>query len=252
MKPMLATTYERQDVTGWLMSEKLDGVRAIWTGSRLISRNGNEFAAPQWFTDGLPSGVMLDGELWMGRGKFQQTAGIVRKKTPVDEEWKQIKFMVFDAPEFMGGFSDRLQSVTGLSLVKSFQILPHFPCFSSSRLADYFREIVQAGGEGVMLRDPLAPYEPGKRSKSLLKFKPCETEEGEMLGIELGEGKNSGRAGAFLVKWKGRVVKLGTGISDLLRDAPPLMGSKITFSFEGLTDGGMPRFPAFVGVRDYE
>jgi len=59
MRPMLSSTYERQDVTGWIMSEKLDGVRAIWTGEKLISRNGNEFAAPGWFTAGLPAEVML-------------------------------------------------------------------------------------------------------------------------------------------------------------------------------------------------
>jgi len=68
MNPMLAKPYEAQPISGWLMSEKLDGVRALWDGARLVSRNGNEFAAPAWFIAALPAGMALDGELYMGRG----------------------------------------------------------------------------------------------------------------------------------------------------------------------------------------
>jgi len=108
MKPMLAKCYDAQDIKGWLMSEKLDGVRAIWTGSELISRNGNKFFAPLWFTEELPAGVMLDGELFIGRNQFQRCVSIVRKQKPVDSEWEQLRFFVFDAPGQEGGFEERL------------------------------------------------------------------------------------------------------------------------------------------------
>src|SRR5262245_61120536 len=60
------------DLSGWWMSEKLDGVRAYWDGKQFLSRQGNLYHAPAWFTAGLPE-VPLDGELWIDRKKFQRT-----------------------------------------------------------------------------------------------------------------------------------------------------------------------------------
>jgi DNA ligase-1 len=108
MQPMLAKTYDNQPVNGWLMSEKLDGIRAVWTGQKLISRDGNEFSAPAWFLAQLPDDVVLDGELWIARGAFQKTLSVVRKKTPIDAEWQAVMFRVFDAPSVKGGFEVRL------------------------------------------------------------------------------------------------------------------------------------------------
>src|SRR5262249_29125649 len=54
------------NLAGWWMSEKLDGVRAYWTGKGFLSRQGNVYHAPDWFVQGLPD-VPLDGELWLGR-----------------------------------------------------------------------------------------------------------------------------------------------------------------------------------------
>jgi len=76
---LLAHRWENDvDVTGWWISEKLDGVRAWWDGKKFISRLGNEYIAPDWFTAGLPDHP-LDGELWVGRKLFQDTVSIVRR-----------------------------------------------------------------------------------------------------------------------------------------------------------------------------
>ncbi|NQW99944.1 DNA ligase, partial [bacterium] len=77
MPAMLAKTYEGENPKGWLMSEKLDGVRALWNGRELMTRNGNVILAPGWCTSALPA-VSLDGELWAGRGGFQRVLGIIR------------------------------------------------------------------------------------------------------------------------------------------------------------------------------
>ena len=68
---MLAYAYdpERDDPTGWLMSEKLDGVRCYWNGKDMFTRNGNPFYAPTWWKEKLPK-IALDGELWSGRDDF--------------------------------------------------------------------------------------------------------------------------------------------------------------------------------------
>jgi len=75
-----------QDLTGWWMSEKLDGVRAYWDGKNFISRLGNLYHAPDWFVAKLPP-VPLDGELWAGRKLFQRTVSIVRRQDKNDL-WK--------------------------------------------------------------------------------------------------------------------------------------------------------------------
>lgn len=59
------------------MSEKLDGVRCVWTGEAMFTRNGNPFYPPAFFTEGLPKDVVLDGELFLERGEFQKAMSIV-------------------------------------------------------------------------------------------------------------------------------------------------------------------------------
>lgn len=107
---MLAQTYDetRDDPSGWLMSEKLDGVRCYWNGETMFTRNGNPIYAPDAWINQLPE-VALDGELWSGRDDFQSIVSIVRRGNPDIEKWKTIKFMVFDGPLLKGNFSTRLK-----------------------------------------------------------------------------------------------------------------------------------------------
>lgn len=250
--PMLAKPYQEQPITGWLMSEKLDGVRAIWTGSELLSRNGNAFSCPEWFTSQLPSGVMLDGELFIARGKFQTTVGIVRKKAPIDSEWRQIRYCVFDAPAAAGGFEARLAFCEEtLRACEIAECVAHRICCNKADLDDFFTKLCALGAEGVMLRAPGSKYE-NRRSANLLKYKPFDSAEALMIGHESGQGKYDGRVGALILKWNEVVFKVGSGLTDILRNTPPPIGSTITFGFCGLTDGGIPRFPTFISERDYE
>ena len=98
-----------QDLAGWWLSEKLDGVRAYWDGKSLISRLGNRFHAPDWFLDGLPE-IALDGELWIGRKAFQRTVGIVRRQDKTDL-WKEVRYVAFDAPGLDDAFEGRLAAI---------------------------------------------------------------------------------------------------------------------------------------------
>jgi len=252
MKPMLAKKYDRQNIKGWLMSEKLDGVRAIWTGSELISRAGNKFFAPESFTAQLPSGVVLDGELYIGRGKFQNTVGIVRKHTPSESEWRDIHYCVFDAPEIQGGFEGRLEFCSNtLKSCEVAEVVQHVPCKGQEHLEILFDELCAIGAEGVMLRRPNSDYESG-RSGSLLKYKPFISDEAEVVGYETGKGRLVDSIGTILCKWKNIIIKIGSGLSDSQRRNPPNIGAHITFKFQQLTDGGVPRFPVFLTERNYE
>ncbi|MFH0995768.1 MAG: DNA ligase [Pseudomonadota bacterium] len=252
MNVMLAKQYKDQDPTGWLISEKLDGVRSIWTGSELLSRNGKKFFAPEWFTRQLPAGIPLDGELYIGRGEFQSTVSVVKKKTPVDSEWDQIRYMVFDAPEIPGVFENRIEFCAGiLTECAIASVVEHRACKCVQDLNSFFDEICAAHGEGVMCRKAGSAYE-NRRSDALLKYKPFETDEAIVIGQETGKGKFKDMVGALILKWKGIVFKVGSGLTDQLRNDPPANGVVVTFGFCGLTDAGVPRFPTFIGDRCYE
>src|ERR1043165_5674308 len=96
---LLAKVWEPSiNPTGWWMSEKYDGLRGYWDGRNLWTRQGNLIHAPDYFRAELPRDIALDGELWIGHGKFEETVSIVRSETP-DVRWKRVHFMVFDAPQ---------------------------------------------------------------------------------------------------------------------------------------------------------
>jgi DNA ligase-1 len=251
---LLAHKWSGGDPTGYWMSEKLDGVRAYWTGEKLITRNGNEIHAPEWFLNSLPS-IALDGELFAGRGEFQKTVSIVRKKKPVDSEWRSMHYRVFDAPEVPGPVEKRWAAMNkAIRGKKHVETVEQVKCKGESHLRQYHKKIRKQGGEGVMLREPNSRYE-GKRSHTLLKVKDFEDTEAKIVGYTPGTGKHKGKLGAYevvLVDDKSIRFKVGTGISDAERERPLKIGKIITIKHQGVSKAGVPRFPALITARDYE
>jgi DNA ligase-1 len=248
---LLAHVWESDtDLTGWWMSEKLDGVRAYWDGKRFISRLGNQYHAPDWFTAGLPD-QPLDGELWVGRKKFQSCVSIVKKITPHDG-WREVRYLVFDAPAVAGPFEDRLEYIKKfMSKAKPTYAAfhPHEVCRGTSHMREELARVEGLGGEGLMMRRPRSSYEVG-RSYTLLKVKTFHDAEAKVNGHQPGTGKHKGRLGALLCEMPdGTQFAVGTGLSDAERNSPPPIGSIITYRYQELSDGGVPRFPSYVGVR---
>lgn len=257
MKPMLAHPWDgTSDLTGWWLSEKLDGVRAIWLPyeRRFVSRNGKEFVAPEWFRDAMPREV-LDGELFLGRGEFQSLISAVRKKTPVDEEWERVIFAVFDAPTVDGPCEERWEFAEELIATHDLAPLvtvPQTRCESAEHLVEMMSEMDRLGAEGLMARKPGSVYTPG-RTRDLLKIKKFHDAEARVIGHEPGKGKHEGRLGALICETpEGIRFGVGTGLSDTQRENPPPVGSVITYRFFERTKAGVPRFPSFVATRDYE
>lgn len=236
------------DPTGWWMSEKLDGVRAYWDGKTFWSRLGNEYLAPDWFTKGLPD-FPLDGELWIGRKQFQKTVSVVRRQDR-SEEWGDVVFAVFDAPTRPGAFEERMSDLeVWLSPAVYAQVHWHERVEDRDHLTSKLRDMESLGAEGLMLRQPGSKYEVG-RSTTLLKVKSFFDDEATVIGHTPGKGRHKGRVGALECRLaNGTEFSVGTGLSDKEREAPPPIGTIITFSYQELTDGGVPRFPAYVGVR---
>jgi DNA ligase-1 len=239
------------DLTGWWMSEKLDGVRAYWDGAQFVSRLGNRYVAPEWFTAGLPD-TPLDGELWVGRGRFQETVSIVRRADG-SELWRQVRFLVFDAPARDDVFEGRMQYLDGWvaeNLAPHAEVVPHERCAGTAHLEAELARVEGLGGEGLMMRQPGSRYEVG-RSSTLLKIKTFSDAEARVIGHLPGAGRHKGRLGALrVVTPEGVEFSVGTGLSDAQRGDPPPIGAVITYRFQELTRAGVPRFPSFVGVRD--
>ncbi len=248
---LLAHPWENDtDLTGWWMSEKLDGVRAWWDGKQFLSRLGNVYHAPDWFVAGLPS-VPLDGELWLARKAFQRTVSIVRRQDKSDH-WQQIKYVLFDAPGVSGPFEERQKALAEMIRQQRPQyasVLDQIRCASTDALKAELARVESLGGEGLMLRQPGSQYEAG-RSTTLFKVKTFHDAEGKVMEHLPGKGRHAGRLGAVVVELPdGQTFSVGTGFSDAQRENPPAVGSTITYRYQEMTDRGVPRFPSFVRVR---
>lgn len=249
----LANVYhDGVDVAQYWVSEKLDGVRAYWDGAALYSRQGNRFLVPDWFVKEFPQ-TPLDGELWMGRGTFETLSGIVRRKQPNDEDWRNIRFMVFDMPEDSADFAGRLRRLNKIfSVIQSprISLVEQFRVANSAELKAALQRIVSQGGEGLMLRKADSRYR-GGRSDNLLKFKLHEDAEAVVIAHLPGKGKYKGMLGSLLVEMPdGKRFKLGSGFSDQERRQPPPIGAIVTYKHYGKTRNGIPRFASFLRIRN--
>lgn len=293
---MLAMDHNGEDPTGWLMSEKLDGQRAWWDGgisrgapkagvpwanrlkdsrykvapvcTGLWSRYGNIIHAPDWFLDQLPKGVCLDGELYIGRGCFQETRSVVSTLVP-GVGWSKVKFKIIDAPDPVQLFCRRTVRVPGngkvfiqgdercAGLIKG-SLIPEYEntnveaitqqlCRGQDHLDEYTAEIVGGGGEGVILRLGVwVPY----RSKRLLKVKPTIDGEGTVVGWVPGKGKYVGKLGALKIKLDSGIICDLSGMSDLERDEYKTIfpiGCKVHWVAMGYTNTGSLREGRYVG-----
>lgn len=237
----------------YLVSEKYDGVRAIWDGKVLRFRSGRPVNAPAWFIAKLPVQA-LDGELWLARGRFETLSGIVRKVAPQDDEWRQLKYLIFELPNAPGSFAERAHRIKEIVAKAQW---PQLVAVEQFRVADRvilkrkLDEVVRSGGEGLMLHLADAPYVTG-RSDVLLKLKPLQDTEAVVIAHVPGKGKYQGMMGALRVEMPSskRRFLIGTGFTDAVRKNPPPISTTITYTYRGLTQTGLPRFASYLRVRE--
>lgn len=289
---MLGQPYVDQRVYGWYVSEKLDGVRALWLphtkdvpwcdeiATGLWSRDGKVYHAPDWWIDQLPN-VPLDGELWTDRGSFQDIVSTVKKHEGT-YGWKDVKFMAFDMPVKMeaGIINFRTKDVkipelrlhpsiskpmifrvanivlNRLEHNRNFEVVKQTRLGHPDQLKDMLEEVVEKGGEGLMLRDPDSIWTQA-RVNTLLKVKPVKTMEVEVTGYYYGAGKYDGMMGALevAIPHTNRLFKL-SGFTDEERKVPSngmpfsrslyddcmfKVGDRIQISYRELTRDGIPK-----------
>lgn len=247
---------ENQSLEGYLVSEKLDGIRAFWDGKKLLTRQGNEIFAPECWIKGFPK-FALDGELFIKRMAFEEALSIVGQKQGDCKQWQKIEYYVFDAPVFDKDSKDSLEK--RLTKIENFldsdknlpiKIIPQVKVDSENTLKNMLKDVTKKGGEGLVIRKNNAPYEIG-RTRNALKLKPYEDAECKVIAHNEGKGRLKGKLGSVLceqMSQDGKILhfKIGSGFSDKDRENPPPMGSLITYKFYGYTKNGIPKFASFL------
>ncbi|EPZ2628117.1 DNA ligase [Campylobacter coli] len=250
---------QKKNFNGYLMSEKLDGIRGIWEAGKFKTRQDNPIHTPSYFTYNFPS-FKLDGELWIARAKFDEVSALIRSDNLDSSLWKSVTYNVFDVPNACEEFkltpctlSNRLKVLERYLQQNPnpyIKIIKQIPIKDQEYLKEFYKDIIFNKGEGVVIRKDFAPYEKG-RSKNALKLKPYEDAECKVIAYTEGKGKFQGKIGALLCQMPNdRVIKIGSGLKDKDRENPPKIGSIVTYKFNGLTKNSLPRFPVFLHIRD--
>jgi DNA ligase-1 len=239
------------DLSRYWVSEKFDGVRGYWNGHQLLTRGGAVVRVPAWFTKNWPD-TPLDGELWVGYGKFSRASAIVRMSDANDPAWHEVTYHVFDLPGHSGDFDTRVPAIRkAVAAIGDPWVvaIPQFHVASEAQLHAELKRVVGKGGEGLVLHRGDVAYRAG-RGVGLLKLKPYEDAEARVIAIRPGQGRLAGKMGSLEVRTQdGRRFSIGSGFSDADRVDPPPIGSWVTYRFNGLTATGLPRFARFMRRR---
>lgn len=242
---MLLKTYDGRNLAGWVMSQKYDGVRAIWDGKSLKSRQNKAFCAPKSFLEKLPP-FALDGELYTKKGDFENISSIVKN---CDERWQTIKYMIFDSPDFSGNLESRLaplrkflseQNATNIVIIEQKPILKTEDAFT------FLEQITAGGGEGIVVRDPNAPYKHG-RQNSILKLKKFKDSECKVLKIKPRKDDINAIGSVLCQDLNSKITfKIGSGFGGIKLQK----GDIITYKYQNLTKNKKPRFAVFLRKKD--
>lgn len=249
----LANLYHKGiNLDEYLVSEKLDGVRAYWNGQDFISKQGNKINAPKCFTINFPN-QHLEGELWIDRGQFEAVAGVVKKEKASCNDWQDVKLMLFDLPKSKESFLQRYEEMKELvknANSKYLYVIEQFKIANHQALEEKLKDVIKQGGEGLMLHKANSFYQ-ANRNDDVLKYKAYEDAEAKVIEHIAGKGKYAGMLGAILVENEDGIrFKIGSGFSNEQRKNPPKIGSIITYKFYGKTKNNKPKFVSFVRMKD--
>jgi len=289
-KPMLASSidFESQIKFPVLVSHKLDGIRAMVQGGKLVSRTLTDIpnVNVQKRFEGLEEG--LDGELISGdprlQGCMQRTSSIVMSD---DKPAGDLHYYVFDRFSDLP-FIERLnEAAIAASKNEHCVFVEHQALDNLEDLNDLKIAWLEEGYEGVMLRAPHGRYKNGRSSVLeglLLRIKPMEDAEATVISTfelehnantatqdNLGHTKRStcqanfvglDSLGGFIVKgigdhWKDVEFRCGTGVGltqklrkELWNEKEKLIGRIIKYKYQKVGSKDKPRLPIFLGWRD--
>ena len=221
----------------------------------------------------MPDNTCLDGEITLldkgnlcSKEQYKETMKIVRTK---EEEKHGIKMLVFDwmpAEDFKSQSCNKtylkrreaVQTIFDSNNFKYFELLPIlYVGDDKNKITELHARQTAKGEEGIMINICDAPYK-FTRTSDLLKVKTFNSSDLQIIGFEEGTGKYVGKLGAFICEYKGGQVKVGSGLTDSLRDdiwkcQSQYLNTIIEISYfeETVDSNGKPslRFPTFKDFR---
>lgn len=239
----------KHKINNWIMSEKLDGIRAYWNGKELLTKNGNKIFIPDNIIKNYPP-FHLDGELWTKRDDFENIQNIVLDKTPT-KQWNQISYNIFEVPNQKGDFYQRIQVLEKWlknNNNSNIKIIKQTKCKNKKHLNLYLKSLINKKAEGVIIKDPKSLYFKGKNGK-ILKVKKFHDMEGKVIGINY---KNNKFKSLKIELSNGIRFNLGGGFSKEEKINHPKVSDIITFKYYSFTKYGKPKFASFLRVRKKE
>jgi len=236
---------DQDDPTGWVMSEKLDGIRAFWDGSNLYTKHGNLINAPKDFISTLPHDIFLDGELWSGYDSFEKLKSIIIQSSLNQDPqlWNSVKFFIFDTPKHEGNYQQRhafaQSSISQCN--QNISIIPIQICSGVDHLLSVLNDIDKKKGEGIMLYHPQANYQSG-RTNVLLKVKAYKEDDVKFI-------KKNPNSYSFICQQKNGVnCTIKCSGFDYLN--PPGVGSVLSVKHSGFHEKSKKiKYPFLMRIR---
>lgn len=278
---MLATDYDPEKLRlPCYASPKLDGIRAYVRDGVVLSRQNkpipNKFVQAQF-----SKYEHFDGELIVGEPTDEMCYRKTMSGVMSEDGEPDVTFWVFDHLEVLHErYYHRMPTTKKFNLKGRVKVLKQVIIHTLSQLQRYEAECLEKGYEGVIIRDPDAPYKQGRSTVNegyLLKVKTFLDDEAVIVGFEermhngneatvseTGRTKRSSRKankvgrgdlGALLVEWKGFEFSIGTGFTDAEREhiwdnREKFHGKRVKFKYFPVGGYDLPRHPVFCGLRD--
>lgn len=269
----------------WLISRKLDGVKALFYYKdgeiHTVSRGGDTYdystehlrTNPKLikFFEANPT-ITLDGEIFVRGKSLAQISGAVRMEKDADNEWLQ--YWIYDCydasnPEMIA--KDRwnfivselcdtyaipmYKSIEDDKCDESIRVLKHEYISGWDNMKKLHDQWVSEGFEGAVITDINKPYKVGARSNNLIKIKEYQDAEFEITGFS--EGLREEDMCFTLITNEGKSFKAKPmGSRELkqqyLNDMDSLIGKMATVKFFYYSEDGIPLQPILKVIRNYE
>ena len=291
-EPDTTTTKKNNIVFPCFVQPKLDGLRCIMyrdpvTGDlHCQSRTGSYFDTMDHIKTSLAPifakhpNTIFDGELYTTEIPFEELAGLIKKKklTPTDKDrLRAIEYHIYDVVDetkpfeerhamirkiFAQNAASRMASPHAQAHAPNSDHMPHFirlvPTTEAKTPADFraqFSEFIEAGYEGIMLRNKKGVYRCNYRSHDLQKYKEFLEDEFPIVGFTQGDGRDKGTIIWICVTKEGKEFSVRPRGSmehrrKLFQTGEKYVGKKLTIIYQELTEEGKPRFPVGKDVRD--
>jgi len=270
----LAQKFNEKRIKAWrediIVEPKLDGIRCfaiVRNGNvQMFSRSGKMFSSVK--STMIKDLVKLGDGCYDGELMGNDFLAIMRQAYRKEPDMEGVYYALFDyipleewdTSEFKMSCFDRHEELLDKMMYAeiSFKDVVPVERFFVRQIDDEIMSIhndfVTEGYEGAMIKNPDAPYRPG-RSYDVMKLKAFHDVDLEITGFAEGTGRHVGKLGAVTVCYKGVDVQVGSGFSDELReqiwnDQGSFVGRMIEIRYQEITPDGSLRFPTFVCFRN--